>query len=77
MLNAARRQGVTPDRIRFLDTIRWLLGAVPGEPLPDLVVNPPRPHRHEPRVIKDLQDMYRKMTLPRTQLRRRLDLTKR
>lgn len=77
MLNAARRQGTTPDRISFVDAVRWLLVAEPGEPLADLVVNPRRPDRHEPRVIKDLQDTYRKMTLPRQQLRRRLDLAKR
>lgn len=72
MLKAAQRQGVTPDRISFIDTVRWLISASPGEQLPDLVVNPRRPNRHEPRVIKDLQDTYRKMTRPRKQLRKEL-----
>jgi hypothetical protein len=72
MLEAARRQRVTPDRISFLDAARWLQNAEPGEELPDLVVNPRRPDRHEPRVIKDLQDTYRKMTKPRSELRKAL-----
>ncbi len=77
MMKAARRQGVTPDRISFIDTIRWLLTAAPGEEPPDLLINPPRPGRHDPRVVKDLQDTYRKMTRPRPEMRKRLDLAKR
>jgi hypothetical protein len=72
MLAAARRQRVDPGRISFIDTVRWLLSAAPGEPLPDLVVNPLRPDRHEPRVIKDRQDKYKVMTRPRAQLRNAL-----
>ena len=74
MLEAARRQKVEPQRISFLDTIRWLTSACPGEALPDLLVNPSRPDRHEPRVIKDLKDTYRKMIKPRCQLKRELHL---
>jgi hypothetical protein len=77
MLQAARRQKVTPDRISFIDTVRWLLSAQVGEELPDLLVNPRRPNRHEPRVIKDLQDTYRKMSRPRRYLRRHPELAKR
>ena len=77
MARAAARQQTTPDRISFVDAVRWLLSAGPGQDLPDLVINPRRDGRHEPRVIKDLQDTYRKMTLPRSQMRRRLDLAKR
>jgi hypothetical protein len=72
MVKAAAQQGVTPDRISFIDTIRWLLTAAPSEEIPRLVVNPRRPDRHEPRVIKDLQDTYRKMTRPRRELRKAL-----
>ena len=72
MLEASRRQGVTPDRISFLDTVRWLLSAEPGEALPDLVINPRRPDRHEPRVVKDREDTYPKMTRPRAELRKAL-----
>lgn len=72
MAQAAARQGTTPDRISFLDTLRWLLTAEPGELLSNLIINPRRPGRHEPRVIKDLQDTYRKMVLPRTKMKTQL-----
>jgi len=72
MLEAARRQQVQVERISFLDTVRWLLAARPGEEMPELIINPERPDRHEPRVIKDLQDTYRKMTEPRQVLRKAL-----
>jgi hypothetical protein len=74
MVEAARRQRVDPRRISFIDAVRWLRSADVGEPLPALVVNPWRPHRHEPRVIKDLQDTYRKMVLPRRTLKQQLHL---
>lgn len=72
MLEAAYRQNVAVDRISFVDTIRWLLSALPGEEMPNLIINPRRLDRHEPRVIKDLQDTYRKMTKPRKELRKAL-----
>lgn len=72
MLEAAKRQGVEPDRISFIDTLRWLLSARPGETMPRLVVNPRRVDRHEPRVIKDRQDSYAWMTRPRAELRKTL-----
>jgi Transposase DDE domain len=68
---AGLRQNVEPERISFIDALRWLLLAEPGAPIPDLIVNPIR-NRHEPRVIKDLQDTYRKMTRPRGELRKEL-----
>ena len=80
MCRAANRQGTTPDRISFIDALRWLLSAdtaTPGAEVTSLVINPRREGRHEPRVIKDLQDTYRKMVLPRAQLRRRPDLERR
>jgi hypothetical protein len=72
MLRAAQRQGVEPHRISFIDTVRWLMNAEPGERLPHLVVNPHRPDRHEPRVVKDREDTYTKMTRPREELRNAL-----
>ena len=78
MARAAARQGTTPGRVSFLDAVRWLISAAaPGQDEPPLVLNPRREGRHEPRVVKDLQDTYRKMTLPRKQMRRRPDLAKR
>jgi Transposase DDE domain len=72
MLQAAARQGVPPDRISFIDTVRWLLCAEPGADMPDLIVNPNRPGRHEPRVTKDRQDTHPKMCRPRNILRKDL-----
>jgi hypothetical protein len=65
MLEAAHRQRVSPDRISFIDALRWLSQADPLEPIPDLIVNPRRPNRHQPRVIKDRNDTYPRMTQPR------------
>lgn len=72
MARAAARQDVSPWRVSFVDAVRWLLSAGPGEDVPALVVNPLRPDRHEPRVIKDLQDTYSKMTKPRREPRKAL-----
>lgn len=72
MLRAARGQGVTPDRVSFIDAVRWLLCAEPGEPLGVLVINLRRKDRHEPRVVKDREDTYTKMTKPREELRKAL-----
>ena len=72
MLRAAQRQRVPPQRISFIDAARWLMNAEPGEPMPDLLINPHRPDRHEPRVVKDREDTYTKMTRPRQELRNAL-----
>jgi hypothetical protein len=59
MVRAAARQGTTPDRVSFADALRWLLWAAPaGAALYDLVINPRRPGRHEPRAIKRPWDTY-------------------
>jgi len=71
MLEAARRQKVPPDRISFIDAVRWLLWSSPGEEMPDLIVNPRRKGHHEPRVVKDRPDSYRKMTVPRSKTKKR------
>jgi len=72
MVRAAHRQGVAPERISFIDAVRWLLCAAPGEEVPDLIVNPLRPDRHEPRVRKDRNRSYPLMTKPRAVLRKAL-----
>ncbi len=72
MLEAARRQRVDPDRISFVDALRWLTTARPGGELPVLVVNPKRPNRVDPRVIKRRPKNYPWMSQPRAELRKRL-----
>jgi Transposase DDE domain len=65
MLEAAKRQGVALERISFIDALRWLSTARPGEPLPPLVVNPHRPDRVEPRAVKRRPKPYPLLTKPR------------
>lgn len=72
MLEAARRQNVSPERISFVDALRWLATAQPGDELPDLVINPYRPRRFEPRVCKRRPKSFKLMTKPRHQLRQEL-----
>jgi hypothetical protein len=72
MVEAARRQGVEVERISFVDALRWLAQAKPGDELPKLVVNPDRPGRIEPRVKKRRPKQYPWMREPRSELRNRL-----
>jgi Transposase DDE domain len=72
VLEAARRQGVPPERISFSDALRWLATAKPGDELPDLVINPHRPGRAEPRVRKRRPKEFPLMQQPRATLRQEL-----
>lgn len=72
VLEAARRQGVPPERISFVDALRWLATARPGDELPELVVNPKRPGRVEPRVRKRRPKQFPLMKKPRALLREEL-----
>jgi hypothetical protein len=67
MLAAAQRQGMALERISFVDAT-----ARPGEPLPPLVVNPPRPNRVEPRAVKRRPKPYPLLTKPRREARNAL-----
>ena len=72
MLEAAKRQGVALERISFIDALRWLSTARPGDPLPSLVVNPHRPGRVEPRAVKRRPKPYPLLTKPRREARKAL-----
>jgi hypothetical protein len=72
MLEAARRQGVQPDRISFIDAARWLAFAPPEQPLPALGMIPYRPDRIEPRVLKRRMKEFPLMKQPREVLRQTL-----
>jgi hypothetical protein len=72
MCRAANGQGVEADRVSFIDALRWLRDAEPGEEMPELVVNPWRPGRSEPRCKKRRPKQYDLMRLPRAELRKRL-----
>ena len=72
MLEAARQQGVAPDRISFADALRWLATAQPSDVLPDLIVIPLRPGRIEPRCTKRRPKKFPGLNQPRQQLRQLL-----
>jgi hypothetical protein len=72
MVEASRRQAVEPDRISFVDALRWLREARRGEKLPRLKVNQERRGRLEPRVKKRRPKPYDLMNKPRPVLRARL-----
>jgi hypothetical protein len=71
MLEAAYAQRVAPRRISFIDALRWLLHASPGDKLPPLALVPLRPNRLEPRTKKRREKGYPYMCLPRPELRKR------
>jgi hypothetical protein len=73
MLTAASRQDVDVNRISFIDALRWLRSASPGDELSTLVVNPARPNRLEPRVRKRRPKEYPLMKKPRRQLKKELE----
>ncbi len=73
MLAAGRRQGVPPDRISFIDAVRWVRAARDGRPLSPLNVNPLRPGRLEPRVRKRRPKQSPVMRTPRQNLREALE----
>lgn len=72
MNEAARRRHVAVDRVSFIDALRWLLEAEPGERMPRLVVNPSRPGRYGPRVRKRRPKEFPVMKRPRRVLRKEL-----
>lgn len=72
MLAAAREQQVAPGRLSFVDALRWLAEACQHRTKLDLLVNPHRPGRFEPRVKKRRPKQYGLMTQPRCQLRQQL-----
>jgi hypothetical protein len=72
MVEASHRQGVPVDRISFVDALRWLRDTPLGELLTDLLVNPERADRLEPRVLKRRMKEYNLMNRPRPKLRKEL-----
>ena len=72
MLEASRQQEVPLDRISFIDALRWLRDAKLDSALTPLGVNPARPDRIEPRVLKRRMKEYNLMKKPRAELRKEL-----
>jgi hypothetical protein len=70
MLRAAEQQQVSVSRISFVDALRWLCSRMLGlEGVERLFVNPYRPGRREPRVIRRRMKEYNLMKCPRAELK--------
>ena len=67
---AAAVRDVTPERISFLDAVRWMLAGMKAGAL--LLINPLRPGRIEPRARKRRMINYPYMTRPREVMKREL-----
>jgi DDE family transposase len=65
---AAKTQKVMPDRISFIDAVRWLLHGNPALPMPVLVVNPARRRPTQPRLLKSVPRKYGRLTKSRAAL---------
>jgi hypothetical protein len=72
MNKAAKLKQVDISRISFIDTLRWMTTAASGDELTELLVNPLRPDRHEPCVLKRRAKQYDLMNRPRAELRKQL-----
>jgi transposase len=72
MAESARAQGVAPERVGLLDAVRWLIGAEGDEDPSVLRVNPSRPDRVEPRVVKRRPKQDMRMAKPRSVLGKEL-----
>jgi hypothetical protein len=68
MLSAAYEQRVPVTTISFVDALRWLAQACQRQSPVSIRINPCRPNRHEPRVIKRRPKQYTLMRQPRKQL---------
>ena len=67
-LESALQQGVSPDRVSFVDALRWLITPQSQMPLNQLAINPTRPNRAHPRVQKRRPKQYPLMQKPRHEL---------
>jgi Transposase DDE domain len=71
MLQSARSQRVNVNRLSFADTLAWLRhGDISVLPRPK--INPPRPGRLEPRVLKRAKKQFPYLTMPRDKLKAQL-----
>jgi hypothetical protein len=72
MIESAAGRGAAAERISLVDAVRWLVGGEADADGAVLHVNPSRPDRFEPRVVKRRPKQYRLMRAPRAELRKRL-----
>jgi hypothetical protein len=65
MIHAAEVRGIPPDRVSFIDVLRWLGLGCPGEELPAFLINPIRSRSPAPRLIRRRHKRHTYMTRPR------------
>lgn len=70
MIHAGEAQGVPPDRISFVDVLRWLELRCHGRDLPPFVVNPTRCRSPAPRCTRRRPRPIRYLSGPRTPQRK-------
>jgi hypothetical protein len=70
MIHAGEAQGVPPDRVSFVDVLRWLELGCPGRDLPRFIINPVRCRSPAPRVVRRRHKNHTYMTRPRTPQRK-------
>lgn len=73
MLRTAGERGVSAGGVSFVDAVRWLCARMLGlDGVADLIVNPPRPGRWEPRVIRGRLKAYDWLVRPRAELKAKM-----
>lgn len=65
MVQAAEQADVEPDRVSFIDALRWLRMALTRDLPLEVTINPLRPGRFQPRVRKRRSKKYPVMKKPR------------
>ena len=71
MLRRARARGVSVGRVSFADALRWVCSRMLGlSGVAELIINPLRAGRREPRVIRRRMKEYNLMKRPRAELKR-------
>ncbi len=65
MIHAADARGVPPDRISFVDVLRWLALGCPGDELPPFEINTERSRSPAPRNVRRRHKNHTYMTRPR------------
>lgn len=65
MIQAAEAAGVAPDRVSFVDVLRWVELGCPGREPPPFVINPVRSRSPAPRNVKRRHKNHTYLTRPR------------
>ncbi|MFH1747204.1 MAG: transposase [Planctomycetota bacterium] len=67
---------LAPERVSFIDLVRLLQYGLDRVAVPSVMINPDRPGRVQPRVVKRRPLQYSRMTRPRAELKRELIKTR-